>query len=253
MEITDAVAVVTGGTGGLGRRICWALASRGAHVVAVYLTSAVDPPAAADAWAAELSALGPRAVAVAADVTQPEQVQGMVERVLREFGRLDILVNNAAINQLIPYKDLDALTLDVWNRMLRLNLTAPFMLSKAVAPAMLRQQRGHIVNIASTAGLGPTGSSIAYAVAKASLIHLTRCLAVALAPHVLVNAVAPGLIEGSRTTDNLGPAFVANSKRISLLGRAADKDDVADQVVTYVRSASTTGQTVVVDCGRFFH
>ena len=127
------------------------------------------------------------------------------------------------------------------------------LLTKAVGPVMKRQGWGRIVNISSVAGLGPTGSSIAYAVSKAGLIHLTKCMAVALAPEVLVNCVAPGLLEGTRATANLRPEAVATGRKASLLGKAADKDDVADQVVTMCRTTTTTGQTLVIDSGRTFH
>ena len=102
-------------------------------------------------------------------------------------------------------------------------------------------------------GLGPSGSSIAYAVSKAGLIHLTRCMAVALAPHVLVNCVAPGLLEGTRATANLPQAQIDQSVAAALLKKAADKDDCADQVVTMCRTETMTGQTVVIDSGRYFH
>jgi 3-oxoacyl-[acyl-carrier protein] reductase len=126
-------------------------------------------------------------------------------------------------------------------------------LTKAVAPIMKAQGRGRIVNISSVAGLGPTGSSIAYAVSKAGLIHLTRCMAVALAPETLVNCVAPGLLEGTRATANLLPDVVARNAAGSLLKRAADKDDCADMVVTMCRTDTMTGQTIVIDAGRHFH
>jgi len=106
----------------------------------------------------------------------------MVAAVMEAYGRIDMLVNNAAYNELIPFKHLEALTIDVWNHLLLANLTSPFMCVKAVAPVMQRQRRGRIVNVASVAGLAPRGSSIGYAVSKAGLIHLTRCLAVALGP-----------------------------------------------------------------------
>ena len=118
---------------------------------------------------------------------------------------------------------------------------------------MKAQRRGRIVNIASVAGLGPTGSSIAYAVSKAGLIQLTRCTAVALAPETLVNCVAPGLLEGTRATANLRPEQVERYASVSLLRKAADKDDCADMVVAMCRSETMTGQTVVIDSGRLFH
>src|SRR5262249_24879831 len=133
------------------------------------------------------------------------------------------------------------------------NLTGPMRMIKAVAPVMKRQRKGRIINIASVAGLGPTGSSIAYAVSKAGLIHLTPCMAVALAPDTLVNCVAPGLLEGTRATANLRAEQIERSSSTSLLKKAADKDDCADMVVTMCRTETLTGQTIVIDSGRFFH
>jgi len=186
-------------------------------------------------------------------VTAPAQVQQLVDDVVKRFGRLDILINDAAYNKAIPFRDLDALTIAEWSKILDVNLTGPMHCIKAVAPVMARQGRGRIVNIASVAGLMPSGSSIAYAVSKAGLIHLTRCMAVALAPHVLVNCVAPGLLEGTRATANLSQTQIDASASAALLKKAADKDDVADQVVTMCRTETMTGQTMVIDAGRCFH
>jgi 3-oxoacyl-[acyl-carrier protein] reductase len=173
--------------------------------------------------------------------------------VIRRFGRLDILVNDAAYNKSIPFPDLDNLTMEVWDKIMAVNLTGPMRLTKAVAPVMKAQGRGRIVNIASVAGLGPTGSSIAYAVSKAGLIHLTRCMAVALAPETLVNCVAPGLLEGTRATSNLRSEQIQNSAASSLLKKPADKEDCADMVVTMCRTDTMTGQTIAIDSGRYFH
>jgi len=249
MEMQGAVAIVTGCTGGLGQRIGRAFALAGAQVVGIYQKS----KAQAEALAVEWSALGPRCVALRADVTEPAEIQGMVERVLAEFGRIDILVNNAAYNQWVPFKDLDSLTLEVWQTILQANATSPFLCVKAVAPVMQRQKRGRIVNVASIAGLFPSGSSIAYAVSKAALIHLTRCLAVALGPEIAVNAVAPGLMMGTRMTANLAPDFVERGVKASALQKPADCDDVAAQIVLFCRSDSTTGQVLVIDSGRVYH
>src|SRR4030095_4834527 len=132
------------------------------------------------------------------------------------------------------------------------NLTGPLHCIKAVAPVMQKQGRGRIVNIASVAGLGPSGSSIAYAVSKAGLIHLTRCMAGARAPHFLFMWAAPALLEGTRATATLPQAQIDQSAAASLLKKAADKDDVAHQVVTMCRTETMTGQTVVIDSGRYF-
>jgi 3-oxoacyl-[acyl-carrier protein] reductase len=186
-------------------------------------------------------------------VTQPAEIARMVDAVVARFGRLDILINDAAYNKSIPFSDLDGLTTEEWTKIIDVNLTGPMHVIKAVAPVMKKQGRGRIVNIASIAGLIPGGSSIAYAVSKAGLIHLTRCMSVALAPEVLVNCVAPGLLEGTRATANLSNAQIERSASGSLLKRAADKDDCADQVVTMCRTETMTGQTVAIDSGRVFH
>lgn len=248
MEIKGKVALVTGGNGGLGSRICHALARAGCDVAVVYARSR-EP---AEAVVAELRALGVKSEALGCDVADPAAVQALVDETMRRFGRVDILINDAAYNKWIPYPDLDALTFEEWEKILSINLTGPMLCIKAVAPIM-RNQGGRIVNISSVAGLSPTGSSIPYAVSKAGLIHLTKCMAVALAPHVLVNCVAPGYIEGTRATSNLDPAYQQRSRESSLLKRAADKDDIAAQVVELCRTDSITGQTLAIDAGRVFH
>jgi len=250
MDLEGRVALVTGGNGGLGRRICRALAKEGARIAVVYARSRDE----AEAVARELaSSHRIEAAAFACDVTDGAAVAALIGEVTGRFGRLDILVNDAAWNTSIPFADLDALTLEVWERIMAVNLTGPLRLIKAAAPVMKARGRGRIVNIASVAGLGPTGSSIAYAVSKAGLIHLTRCMAVALAPETLVNCVAPGLLEGTRATANLRPEQIERSASGSLLKKAADKNDCAQMVVAMFRSETMTGQTVVIDSGRVFH
>ncbi|HSB82050.1 MAG TPA: SDR family oxidoreductase, partial [Candidatus Methylomirabilis sp.] len=162
-------------------------------------------------------------------------------------------INNAAYNQLVPFKDLEGLTLDIWDHILLANLTSPFMCIQAVAPIMRKQKRGRIVNVASVAGLAPRGSSIAYAVSKAGLIHLTRCLAVALGPDVAVNSVAPGLMLGTRMTTRLDPLQVEKTIATSALQKPVERDDVAHQIVELCRSDSTTGQVLVLDSGVVYH
>jgi 3-oxoacyl-[acyl-carrier protein] reductase len=250
MELSGAVALVTGGNGGLGQRICHALAKEGVHVAVMYAQSRDEAEGVARDLASRHQI---NAAAFQCDITDAAAVERLVGEVRSRFGRLDILVNDAAYNKAIPFTDLDALTMDVWDKILAVNLTGPMRLIKAVAPVMKAQGRGRIVNISSVSGIGPTGSSIAYAVSKAGLIHLTRCMAVALAPEVLANCVAPGLLEGTRATSNLRPEQIANSAATSVLKRPADKDDVADMVVTMCRTDTMTGQTIAIDAGRYFH
>ena len=249
MDLNGAVALVTGGNGGLGQRICHALAKEGVHVAVMYAQSRDQ----AEGVARELASRHQiNAAAFACDITDDAAVAKVVDDVAKRFGRLDILVNDAAYNKSIPFPDLDDLTMEVWDKIIAVNLTGPMRLTKAVAPVMKAQGRGRIVNISSVAGVAPTGSSIAYAVSKAGIIHLTRCMAVALAPETLVNCVAPGLLEGTRATSNLRPEQIQNSAATSLLKKPADKDDCADMVVTMCRTETMTGQTIVIDSGRYF-
>ena len=250
MDLHGAVALVTGGNGGLGQRICHALAKEGASIAVMYAQSREQAEGVARELASQYQI---NAAAFACDITDAAAVTKLVHDVTARFGRLDILINDAAYNKAIPFTDLDNLTEEVWDKIMAVNLTGPMRLTKAVAPVMKAQGQGRIVNIASVAGLGPTGSSIAYAVSKAGLIHLTRCMAVALAPETLVNCVAPGLLEGTRATSNLLPEMVKRNAAGSLLKKAADKNDCADMVVTMCRTETMTGQTIVIDAGRYFH
>lgn len=250
MELKGKVALVTGGNGGLGQRICHALAREGVNLAVVYARSQGQAESVATALSAEH---GVEAVAFGCDLADAASVERLPAAVAERFGRLDVLVNDAAFNIAIPFPDLDAMTGEVWEKIMAINLTGPFRLTRAAAPLLKASGVGRVVNISSVAGLGPSGSSIAYAVSKAGLIHLTRCMAVALAPEVLVNCVAPGLLEGTRATANLPAEFVARAAAGALLNKAADKDDCADMVVTMCRTTTMTGQTVVIDSGRTFH
>jgi 3-oxoacyl-[acyl-carrier protein] reductase len=250
MDLNGAVALVTGGNGGLGQLICRHLAREGVHVAVMYARSREEAEGVARDLAARHQV---NAAAFPCDITDGAAVERVIGEVTRHFGRLDILVNDAAFNKAIPFPDLDSLTMEVWDRIIAVNLTGPMRLIKAAAPVMKAQGRGRIVNIASVSGVAPTGSSIAYSVSKAGLIQLTRCMAVALAPEVLVNCVAPGLLEGTRATSNLRPEQIERSAATSLLKRPADKDDCADMVVTMCRTDTMTGQTTVIDSGRYFH
>ena len=250
MDLKGAVALVTGGNGGLGQRICHALAKEGVHIAVMYAQSRGQ----AEGVARDLTShYQINAAAFGCDITDSAAITKLVGDVTARFGSLDILINDAAFNKAIRFSDLDQMTPEVWDKIMAVNLTGPMRLTQAVAPVMKAQGRGRVVNISSVAGLTPTGSSIAYAVSKAGLIHLTRCMAVAMAPEVLVNCVAPGLLEGTRATANLRAEQVQNSAAGALLKKAADKDDCADMVVTMCRTETMTGQTIVIDSGRVFH
>jgi len=249
MDLAGRVALVTGGSGDLGSAICRAMARNQMNVAITY----VGEKDRADRVVAEVEAAGCRGWSVQLDqsiATQPDEV---VAAVTEHFGRLDVLVNNAAWNIGIPFTDLEALTSDIWDRMFATNLRGPYLLARAAARTMREQGVGRIVNIASIGGLYPSSSSIAYSSNKAGLIHLTRCLAVALAPDVLVNCVAPGLIEGTRMADRLPDEVREGALQRAVLHRGTSAGDVAEQVVTFCRSDTTTGQVLVVDAGYVFH
>jgi 3-oxoacyl-[acyl-carrier protein] reductase len=248
MDLSGRVAIVTGGSRGLGLQIAEALGEMGAK-----LAITARKAAELDEAQAHLSALGHEVLTIPSDLGKPETPAQIVEAVMKKHGQIDILVNDAAFNKAIPFTDLDGLTTEIWDKIIAVNLTGPMHLTKAVAPIMQAQGQGRIVNISSVAGLGPQGSSIAYAVSKAGLIHLTKCMALALAPQVLVNCVAPGLLEGTRATANLRQEQITNSAVLSLLKKPADKEDCAEMVVTMCRTETMTGQTVVIDSGRVFH
>ena len=183
------------------------------------------------------------------DQRSPEAIDACMATIAATHGRLDILINNAAWNIGIPFPDLDALTADIWDRVLETNLRAPFLLARAGARLLKADGGGHIVNISSAGGISPGSSSIAYSSSKAGLNHLTRCLAVALAPEVAVNCVAPGLVENTRMAKRLPDAIASGARRQAVLGRVGQPEDIAAQVLTFVTSTSITGQTMVVDGG----
>jgi 3-oxoacyl-[acyl-carrier protein] reductase len=249
MELSGRVAFVTGASDGIGARIAAALASVGVDLLVGYHGRRDG----ALKTCGVVADLGRRAEVVHLDQTDPPSVETAIETAISRFGRLDVLVNNAAWNIGIPFPNLEALTIDIWDRIFATNTRGPFLLARAAARHMVTQGGGRIVNIASVGGLIPASSSIAYSCSKAALIHLTRCLAVALAPDVTVNCIAPGLVEGTRMADRLPEAIVQMATQRAVLGRVASAADVALHVVAFCRSDSVTGQVLTVDGGVHFH
>ena len=245
MNLAGKVALVTGGSGDIGRAIAEALAGAGTDVAISY----VGDVARADAAVEAVRLTGRQGHALQLDQRDPASIDRCVGDVIGRFGRLDILVNNAAWNIGIPFRELDTLTADIWDRVLETNLRGPFLLSRAFAAELRRHGAGRIVNIASLAGLAPAGSSIAYAASKSALIHLTHCLAVALAPDVSVNCIAPGLVEGTRMAGRLPEEVKEAARSATVLERTGSAADIARLAVAYCQADSVTGQTVVVDGG----
>ena len=241
----DRVALVTGGSGDIGGVIARRLGAEGFHVVLTY----VGLKDAADAAVHEIATAGGSAEALQLDQRSPHSIADCRSHIGHAHGRLDVLVNNAAWNVDIPFADLDALTSDLWDRVLETNLRGPFLLVRAMADLLGAQGQGHVVNVSSIGGITPTGSSLAYSAAKAGLNHLTRGLALALAPKVAVNCVAPGLVENTRMANRVSPERRERGRQQAVLGRVGSVDDVAAQVLSFVRSTSITGQTVAIDGG----
>ena len=249
MNLNGCAALVTGGSGDLGRAIALGLADAGADVAVTW----IGYKDGAGETCRRIAERGRRAAMVQLDQRDTAAIAPAVDAVIGELGRLDVLVNNAGWNTGVPFRDLDGLTVDIWDHIQEVNLRGPFFLARAAAGHLRAHGAGRIVNVASVAGLRPAGSSIAYAVAKAGLIHLTRCLAVALAPEVTVNCVAPGLMEGTRMAKRLPTEVVESTRRLAVLQRSTGIEDVAAQVVAFCRADSVTGQVLNIDAGVHFH
>ena len=236
------VALVTGAAKRIGRSIALRLAADGAAIVVNYATS----EAGAESLVREIeSTRGEngrgRAFAIQANVSRRAEVDKMFAAVEKEFGRLDILVNNAGTFFPAKFEDL---TDAQWDRIMDTNLKSQFLCAQAAAPIMKRQGRGRIINLSSLGGLLAWPGYTHYCVSKAGSIMLTRCLARALAPEILVNSIAPGTIQFPGE-----PPDEEYIRRVPL-HRTGTGDDIAG-VVAYLATADfVTGQVIVVDGGR---
>ena len=236
------VALVTGGGTGIGRATSLALAAEGAAVAVNYSRSRGD----AQDTASEIVARGGRAITVACDISDERGVEAMVTQVKSDLGRLDVLVNNAGTTKFIDHRNLDALTADMWDRILAVNVKGTFFCCRAAARVMT--DGGRIINIGSVAGVRGNGSSIAYAASKGAIHTMTLSLARALAPSITVNAIAPGLIEtrwhGGHEAEN-----AARSARFPVK-RIGHPEDIAHIVAAFATADNfLTGQVIVIDGG----
>lgn len=244
MRLQDRTAVVTGAGTGMGRAIALSLAREGARVVINYSRSKAE----AEEAVAEIRASGGTAVAVAADVSKNEDSARLMETAVREFGRLDYLVNNAGWTQRVPQHNMQALTDEIWDRTFDTNLRAVFYCVRAAAPFLKQQEGASVVNISSVAAITGVASSMAYAASKAGVITLTKSLARTLAPGIRVNCVLPGLVK--TRFGNFPPALYEDTAKTSPLKRIATVEDVAEAVLFFLATAkSTTGETLFVDGG----
>jgi glucose 1-dehydrogenase len=246
MALNGKVALVTGGDTGIGKGICQRLARDGADVVIDYR----GDPAPADELAKEIQALGRRGLAIAADISDPQQVNGLFEQAVAQMGRLDILVNNAGIEKRAPLLDV---TVEDFDRVISVNLRGVFLCTQAAVRQMAAQKSGRIINISSVHEDLAFPEFVAYAASKGGVRMLMRTLAVELAPlGITVNDVAPGAIATPINTATLNdPAKVRALEEIIPLGRIGTPDDVA-AVVAFLATddaAYVTGSTYYVDGG----
>jgi 3-oxoacyl-[acyl-carrier protein] reductase len=244
MRLTDQVALVTGGSRGIGRGIVKAFAKEGARVAFVFRGS----KEAADSLVAEVAAAGGAALALQADVTSPDDAQRSVERVEKEWGRLDILVNNAGIIRDDLFVRMEP---EAWKAVLETNLGGAYNFCRPVAYTMMKQRRGRIINISSVAAEFVNMGQTNYAASKGAINAFTRALAVELASrNVTVNAIAPGFIETDMSEAVRNKAGDMIKKAIPMR-RLGQPEDIARVAVFLAgpESAYMTGQVLTVDGG----
>jgi len=235
--MSEKVALVTGSTSGIGAATARRLATDG-YTVALHSGRSAET---GRKMATELGGSYHQA-----DLADDAATRALAASVLDRHGRLDVLVNNAGLSIRIPHADLKAATPALWRQMLDVNLISPFVLV-AESEAALRQAKGSIVNIGTHAGSRPKGSSIPYAASKAALHHVTKLLALALAPDVRVNAVAPGLVETPMTAN--WPDMLETWNTRAPMKRPAKPEDIADLVAALIANDYVTGEIVIADGG----
>ncbi len=237
-------AIVTGGSRGIGRAICLALAEQGANIVVNYIGDA----SLAEETIKLCEAKGVKVIAVEGDVSSSAAVENLVATTIKEFGSVDILVNNAGItkdNLIMRMSEED------FNKVIDINLKGAFLCMKAVARPMMKQRNGKIINISSVVGVAGNAGQVNYAASKAGLIGMTKTMAKELASRgVKVNAVAPGFIK-TEMTDKLPEAVLNQALQTVPLGTLGTVEDVA-KVVAFLASDSAdyiTGQVINIDGG----
>jgi ketoreductase RED2 len=238
-ELHGRVAIVTGSSSGIGEATARRLAALGAQVV-------VNSASSVEAGRAVADSLPGEHLYVQADISDQAQGHALIDRTIERFGRLDILVNNAGWTTVVPHKDLDALTDEIFRKTFEVNVFGTWWLTKAAMPHLRNATDPCVVNITSVAGVRPMGSSIAYSMTKAALNQMTALLAKSCGP-VRVNAVAPGLVATPWTAD--WDALHAAVAATAPLRRSATPDDCAEAVLALVRNTYLTGQVLVVDGG----
>jgi NAD(P)-dependent dehydrogenase (short-subunit alcohol dehydrogenase family) len=232
------VALVTGAGRRIGRAIALRLAAEGARMALHYRSSGQE----AEGLAAEIVRAGGEAACIRAELTRVGEIDRLFEQIEKRFGRLDILVNNAAIFSPTPIGRTEEAQ---WDDILDTNLKAQFFAAQRAAPLLTQSGRGRIINLASLGGLQAWPNYTAYSVSKAGVIMLTRCLARALAPRVTVNAIAPGTISFPEDA----PEIAERAIRSAPLHRTGSAEDIVNAVLYLIGAEFVTGQILVVDGG----
>jgi len=245
MKLEGKVAVVTGGSKGIGRATCRAFAKEGAAVVVNYARSQAE----ADAVAGEINAAGGQAIAVRADVSRDDEARALIDAAVQRFGRLDILVNNAGWTRRTPHNQMDLLTEELLDRTIDTNIKGPLYCTRAAIPHMQRAGAGSVVNITSVAGHTANGSSVIYCGSKAALLSMTRALARAFAPTIRFNAVAPGFVDTGFVMPPGGEAAAGAAKRVHSERIVAPEDIAAAVLFFCTDRCILTAEEIVVDGG----
>ena len=244
MKLKDKVAIVTGSGQGIGRGIALALAKEGAKIVVTDITDRIYDAVK------EIMNLGIQALAMKTDVSSAEQTGEMVKKTVEKFGRIDILVNNAGI---YPFKPLVEMTESDWDKVLNVNLKGVFNCTRAVAPHMINQKSGKIINIASIAGVVVGFAALThYSASKGGIVGFTKSVALELAPFgINVNTIAPGSIETPSARMDMNDESVKQFLQTIPLKRIGQPEDVANAVLFLASDESSyiTGQCLVVDGG----
>ncbi len=243
------VALVTGAATGIGRSAAVALAKNGYDVVINYSRS----EEAAKLTAQQAQTAGAKTLLFRCDVSDDARVRAMLAATEKEFGRLDVLINNAGTTVDVEPKNLEGMKVEDWNRVFNVNVLGLFLVTRAAAPLIKRSANGCIVNTCSIAGLRPSAQPLPYAASKAAVANLTKTLANALGPEIRVNAVAPGWIEGEwmkRTLAENYDGLMARRAKYTPLKRCCTEDDVAESMVSLiVNNRFVTGEIIIVDGG----
>lgn len=241
----EKVALVTGGSRGIGKAIAMELAQRGYNIAITYQKEEQK----AQGVISDLRRLGVKGIMIQADLANPQTVQRVFQTFDQYYSHLDVLINNAGWTQYIPHDQLDALTEDIFDKILNIHLKSVFLCSREAMHRM-QERDGCIINITSIAGYNGVGSNIAYCAAKAGVICMTKSLARALGPNIRVNSVAPGLTETEMTLS--APSHYREEQvQITPLDRLATPDDIAQTVISLIHDMTfVNGKTIVIDGGR---